>query len=212
MKTPRTIRPFLVPLLVSTSLLHAQDTTTDETVRLSPFEVTAQNDRGYGTTNTLGATRMDISVMETPQVVVTINEKFMKDSGLIEMEDMAGYIAGVSRGSTKGAGLITMRGQEIGGLALTDGLREGLVSLASYDPIGVSRYEFIKGPAGALYGSHAIGGVVNRVMKRPLDVPQTTVQFMVDDIDGKNLGRLEIDTTRRLLDNKLGYQIGRAHV
>jgi iron complex outermembrane receptor protein len=182
----------------------------EEVVRLSAFEVTAQNDRGYGTTNSLGATRMNISVMESPQVVITLNEKFMEDSGLIEMEDLAGYVAGFARGSTKGAGTVTMRGQEIGGLGLTDGLREGLVSLSSYDMIGVGRYEFIKGPAGALYGSHAVGGVVNRVMKRPLNTPQTMIKFMIDEIAGENLARMEIDTSRRLLDSKFGYRFAAA--
>jgi len=143
-------------------------------------------------------------------VVITLNEKFMEDSGLIEMEDLAGYFAGIARGSTKGAGTLTMRGQEIGGLGLTDGLREGLVSLSSYDMIGVSRYEFIKGPAGALYGSHAVGGVVNRVMKRPLSTPQTTVQLMVDEMSGENLARLEIDTSNRLFESKLGYRLAAA--
>lgn len=205
--------PLVLALLSLPSILAAQTgvaVSPEEIVRLSAFEVTAQNDRGYGTTNSLGATRMNISVMESPQVVITLNEKFMEDSGLIEMEDMAGYVAGIARGSTKGSGTLTMRGQAIGGLGLTDGLREGLVSLSSYDMIGVSRYEFIKGPAGALYGSHAVGGVVNRVMKRPLSTPQTMVRFMVDEIAGKNLTRLELDTSRRLLNSKFGYRLAAA--
>ncbi len=191
------------PLTAQTS----GSTAAKEVVRLSPFEVTAANDRGYGTTNSLGATRMNISVMETPQVVVSLNEKFIKDSALIEMEDIASYVAGVSRGSTKGSGGLTMRGSEIGGLALTDGLGEGLVGLSSYDLIGVSRYEFIKGPAGALYGSHAVGGVVNRVMKRPLDSPMTVLRLSLDEMAGNNLGRFEIDTSNQLMNKKLGYRL-----
>lgn len=182
----------------------------EQIVRLTPFEVTAQNDRGYGTTNSLGATRMNISVLESSQVVVSLNEKFISDTGLIEFEDIANYVAGVSRGSTKVAGSVTMRGTEIGGLGLTDGLREGLASLTSYDMVGVSRYEFIKGPAGALYGSHAVGGVVNRVMKRPTEQPFTTVKFSIDELSGNNLGRLEVDTSNRLLGNKLGYRVAGA--
>lgn len=183
---------------------------TQQVVRLSPFEVTAQNDRGYGTTNSLGATRMNISVLESPQVVVSLNEKFIADTGLIEFEDIANYVAGVSRGSTKVAGTVTMRGTEIGGLGLTDGLSEGLASLTSYDMVGVSRYEFIKGPAGALYGSHRVGGVVNRVMKRPTARPFTTLKFSFDELAGNNLGRLEVDTSGRLAEGKLGYRLAGA--
>lgn len=181
-----------------------------QVVRLSPFEVTAQNDRGYGTTNSLGATRMNISVLESPQVVVSLNEKFMSDTGLIEFEDFASYVAGVSRGTTKGAGSLTMRGNSISGLGLTDGLREGLAGLTSHDMVGVSRLEFIKGPAGALYGSHAVGGVINRVMKRPTASPFTTLRFSIDELAGNNLGRAEMDTSGRLVDGKLGYRLAGA--
>ncbi len=202
---------FLGSALVWPALLHAADVPpSDPIVQLSPFEVTGENDRGYGTTNSLGATRMNISVLESPQVVISLNEKFIADTGLIEFEDLANYIAGVSRGSTKVAGLVTMRGTEIGGLGLTDGLREGLAGLTSYDMVGVSRFEFIKGPAGALYGSHAVGGVVNRVMKRPTAKPFTTLKLSLDELSGNNMGRFELDTSNRLLGKRLGYRIAGA--
>ena len=76
---------FLGSALVSPALLHAADAPpSDPIVQLSPFEVTGENDRGYGTTNSLGATRMNISVLESPQVIVSLNEKFMQDTGLFE--------------------------------------------------------------------------------------------------------------------------------
>jgi iron complex outermembrane receptor protein len=211
--TPSLRRLFvsIVPTLVWPALVHAAGApTTDQVVQLSAFEVTAANDRGYGTTNSLGATRMNISVLESPQVVVSLNEKFIEDSGLIEFEDVANYVAGVSRGSTKVAGTVTMRGTEIGGLGLTDGLREGLAGLTSYDMVGVSRFEFIKGPAGALYGSHAVGGVVNRVMKRPTDRPFTSMKISLDEMAGHHLGRVEVDTSNRVLGKRLGYRLAGA--
>jgi outer membrane receptor for ferric coprogen and ferric-rhodotorulic acid len=105
-------QPLVRPSLISLGLAFAwplaaqtNNTTAEEIVRLSPFEVTAANDRGYGTTNSLGATRMNISVMETPQVVVSLNEKFIKDTVLIEMEDIASYVAAYPEDRPKGPGV-----------------------------------------------------------------------------------------------------------
>jgi iron complex outermembrane receptor protein len=213
MTTTPSVRLFLAiigPALAWPALLHAVDAPpSDPIVQLSPFEVTGDNDRGYGTTNSLGATRMNISVLDSPQVIVSLTEKFMQDTGLFEMEELAQYIAGISHASTKKTGNVTMRGTTVGGLGLTDGMRESL-SGPSFDPIGVSRFEFLKGPAGALYGSQNVGGVMNRVMKRPLRGPQTTLRFSLDEVANSNLARMEVDTSNRLLNGKLGYRLAAA--
>lgn len=189
--------------------LSAQNNVDDKVVELSPFEVTSKSNRGYGTANSFGATRMSISVLETPQTVVSLNEKFIEDTGLVEFEEISLYVAGVAKASTQANGVMTMRGAEVGGLALTDGLEEPLASNggSSIDMIGISRLEFIKGPAGALYGAHRVGGVVNRITKRPTPLPQTTLKAMADDFD---LMRFEADTSNHLLSGKLGYRLAAA--
>lgn len=163
------LRVTLLGGAITATLCAQQPPQEEKVVELSPFEVTSKSNRGYGTANSLGATRMNISVLETPQTVVSLNEKFIEDTGLVEFEEISLYVAGVGKASTQANGIMTMRGAEIGGLALTDGLEEALASNggSSLDMIGISRLEFIKGPAGALYGSHRVGGVVNRITKRP---------------------------------------------
>lgn len=177
-----------------------------EVIELPPFEVEAANDRGYATANSLGATRMNISVLESPQVVVSLNEKFMFDTGHTDLVYLASYVAGVAGAGNKNAGRVSIRGREVGLMNLTDGLREDAPA-GSFSTIGVSRYEVIKGPAGALYGSHPVGGTINRIMKRPGATPQTTVRFFLDDVDGSQRGQLEIDSSNRLVDGKLGYRL-----
>jgi len=43
--------------------------------------------------------------------------------------------------------------------------------------LGVDRLEVSKGPGGSLYGSDAIGGVVNLITKRPGGEPHTSAAF-----------------------------------
>ncbi|SEA38471.1 TonB-dependent receptor [Pedobacter hartonius] len=51
-------------------------------------------------------------------------------------------------------------------LLLVDGRPAGTVSIATINPADIERIEVLKGPASALYGSSAMGGVVNIITKR----------------------------------------------
>lgn len=51
-------------------------------------------------------------------------------------------------------------------LTLVDGRPSGSTSFTTIAPEGVERVEILKGPASALYGASAIGGVVNIITKR----------------------------------------------
>src|SRR5690606_36998984 len=61
-------------------------------------------------------------------------------------------------------------------LVLEDGQRTGDLSTTGadhaigIDPISVERIEVVRGPAGLMYGSNALGGVINVVRE---DVPRT---------------------------------------
>jgi iron complex outermembrane recepter protein len=61
-------------------------------------------------------------------------------------------------------------------LVLEDGQRTGDLSTTapdhavSIDPIGAQRIEVVRGPAGLIYGSNALGGVINVIRE---DVPRS---------------------------------------
>ena len=77
-------------------------------------------------------------------------------------------------------------------LILQDGIRTGTLSSQSgdhgetIDPLGLERLEVVKGPATLLYGSNAIGGVVNAVTghHQILDHPHTGLRGFVTGIGG----------------------------
>ena len=71
------------------------------------------------------------------------------------------------------------------------------------DTATVERFEFLKGPAAALYGSSEPGGTINIVTKKPKFTRSTTAE-----VSGGTLGfaRATVDTTGPVND-KFAYRL-----
>lgn len=180
----------------------------DDVLSLSPFSVTAQQDRGYGTANALGATRVNIPIVNVPTTIVVLNEELLRDLAATDNLDAFRYVSGANENSLIYNGQLTIRGYQQGdGISYRDGLADN-ISLGGgpmNDFANVERVEVIKGPNGVLYGSHAPGGVANSITKKPLFMPRHEVKFVTGSW---NLYRGEIDTTGPIgKDGKLAYRL-----
>jgi len=137
-----------------------------EIVELSPFEVSAKKDVGYAALTSIGATRTNTPLIDLPQSVNIINQEFLNDAAPGELYDVLRYVSGVSIESNVGDSVMirgyTVRSQ------YTDGLIDTQTqSQMGAEPFHFQRLEVLKGPSAIVYGSHAIGGVLNRVRKAP---------------------------------------------
>lgn len=163
----------------------------DEAIELSPFEVSGRADRGYGTAEAAGATRIALPVSEVPGHVATINQELIQDTGgsMHALGEVAKYISGITYSNEIGQGSVTIRGSvSRGGSLVEDGLpgnaiAGGSAAIALLDLNMVDRIEVIKGPNGILYGAHALGGVINRVTKKPLPVRRTSLTAWAGSYD-----------------------------
>jgi len=167
-----------------------------EPVRLSEFTVNSSRDKGYGSTNALGASRVDVPLENIPGSVVVVNRQLIEDTQAREFADVLRFVSGVSNASSPLNGQVTLRGSTNGGTMLRDGLPEG-TSLAGFffDLAPYERIEVIKGPSGALYGSHGVGGIVNRVAKQPLGEARYALRSSVTSTNGHQIYRIEGDAT-----------------
>lgn len=172
-------------------------TAKDELLTLSPFAVTMNKDRGYGVSNTVGATRINAALKDTPQSIVIINHEFLKDLGGGELLDAAKYVSGVTGAGAPNSGQFTLRGWNTGGATYRDGIVDPIyhfggsaIDMSSYD-----RVEFVKGPSGTLYGSHTTGGIINLISKTPQPLRRTTIRATVGDF---GYFRTDLDTTGAL--------------
>ncbi|MFQ6109284.1 MAG: TonB-dependent receptor plug domain-containing protein [Candidatus Aminicenantales bacterium] len=124
------------------------------------------------------ATRTEKTLFDVPQPVSVVNQKKIRELApnnvselLPEMPgtDVVGVGANQSRPIIRG-----LRGQRI--LLLTDGIRLSSSRRtqtfgeipALVDVSGIERVEVVRGPASVLYGSEAIGGVVNIITRVPV--------------------------------------------
>lgn len=108
--------------------------------------------------------------------VTVISREDIDRSGASTLEDLLARQAGVGYAANGGAGALSsvfVRGTNSGHvLLLVDGVRVGSVSAGSSNwsrlPLAqIDRVELVRGPLSSLYGSDAIGGVVQVFTRRP---------------------------------------------
>lgn len=131
---------------------------------LDPLVVTAQ--------------RMETRDLDTPATTTIITADKIKNSGYKNVFDAIEHQVGLSStgygdaGQDFGfsSGRTVIRGYDRGTLVMVDGIPMNLKNYNSLDGIPidmVEKIEIIKGAAGTLYGSEAMGGVVNIITKTP---------------------------------------------
>ncbi|MFD0999230.1 TonB-dependent receptor domain-containing protein [Ohtaekwangia kribbensis] len=120
------------------------------------------------------ATRSERAVESIPQNVNVIGREEIDRTAATDLTDLVKKTAGVDviqyPGLLSGIGIRGFRPQFSGinqrTLVLIDGRPAGTTNLATIDMNNVERVEVQKGPASALYGSQAMGGVVNIITKK----------------------------------------------
>ena len=131
---------------------------------------------------TVTATRTEQAIKDVPATVDVIDRERMDQELVQDLKDLFRYMPGVSVTSEFGRfgiGGIRIRGLdsnrvriETDGIAISDAFAIGSYSSANrnfVDMDTLKRAEVVRGPASALYGSDALGGVVSFVTKDPAD-------------------------------------------
>ncbi len=135
----------------------------------------------------VSATRGERRVEDTPLRVEVIDEEEIAEKVAMTPGDIAMMLNETGglrvQPTNPSLGGANVRIQGLRGrysLLLVDGLplhggQAGGLGLLQIPPVDLGRVEIVKGTASALYGSSALGGVVNLVSRRPGDAPERTV-------------------------------------
>ncbi len=130
------------------------------------------------TSNTV-ASKLPTELTWTPANIGAVSGTLFEQQGADVLGDALANVSGVNVQTGSGVfDYFVLRGFDslTSGLILTDGAIEPETTF--YQLYDVERVEVFKGPAGFLYGSNPLAGVVNLVRKRP--VPHRFANFAVE--------------------------------
>jgi outer membrane receptor for ferric coprogen and ferric-rhodotorulic acid len=162
---------------------------------------TTEGTGSYTTDSMSTATRLNLSIRETPQSVSVITREQMDDLNILSVEDMVNITPGLTlnRGTTE-RGSFYSRGFPISfftedGLPFSsDGDTMGFATLAMYD-----RVEVLRGTSGMLTGAGNPSGALNFVRKRPTADPKFSASASLGRWDNY---RAQIDASGPLNEAK----------
>jgi vitamin B12 transporter len=169
--------------------------------------------------------RVETRLAETPQKIEVVGAKDIERSVAADITDVLKKNAGVDvvqySGVLSGIGIRGFR-PEISGinkrsLLLVDGRPSGVTNLATLLLDNVERIEVLKGPASAVYGASAMGGVVNVITRHsrgPVRAGGRVAfgSFNVSEFAGKaggSLGRrVDFDVNGSAFNQRDDYRMG----
>lgn len=149
---------------------------------LFSFIAVADAPLSYDEAVTVTATRTPVAVADALAPVVVVTGDELRASAMVDLAEALRFVAGIEIGRNGGPGQATslfLRGTNSNHTqVLIDGVRVnpgtlGAAAIQHIRPADVERIEIVKGPRSTLYGTEAIGGVINVITRRagrPLDL------------------------------------------
>ncbi len=160
--------------VIETVVLNETELELNVIMKLSPIEAEQiVISGGYSATQHENAVKIDILKVNTLQLKNTPN--FMEVLTKVPGVDMISKGPGVSKPVIRGLSMNDI-------LVLNNGVRFENYQYSSHHPLGIDEFgiedvEVIKGPASLLYGSDAIGGVINFIKEKPAPVGTITGDY-----------------------------------
>lgn len=137
----------------------------------------------------VSATRSEIGRRDAPVIAYVVDSAAMSAVRAAHVSEALAYVPGIDIGGGTGVGLPSKRSITVNGLpsfhsiVLVDGhrlLSSHFHTGANIDivpPSAIERIEIVKDASSALYGSDALGGVVNIITKRGTTTPALDLSF-----------------------------------
>lgn len=219
----RGLAPGTYAVLIEVNLFapHAHTVTVPEA---TPLRVVLEPG-GFAESVVVTARRSETRLAETPQRVEVIDAVDIERSVAADLTDLLKKNSGVDvvqySGALSGIGIRGFRPQVSGinkrSLLLIDGRPSGVTNLATLLLDNVDRVEVLKGAASSVYGSSAMGGVVNVITRQSRGKISGNARvgagsFGASELAGRVGGSasesVDFDLTGNLFDERHDYRMG----
>ena len=179
---------------------------------LPTVDVMGRREQSYKNSISFVGTKTATALKDVPQSIAYVTKELILDQGAITVNDVVRNMSGVNPYSFYND--FSIRGFRATGNRNSGNLVNGMRTQTSLwrqsSLANIERVEVIKGPASALFGNAAPGGVINRVTKKPLDGARQSVTLTTGSF---GTTRAYTDLTGPLNDKKtllyrlnLGYE------
>lgn len=140
-------------------------------VKATAFEAVTEGSSSYTTQSMSTATRLPLSMRETPQAVTVVTRQRMDDQGMLNINDVVKSTPGIFLSNADGPGRPNF---EARGFGISNIMYDGaLVPWSSYIPSAQAnlamfdRVEVVRGATGLMQGAGNPSAAINLVRKRP---------------------------------------------
>jgi len=161
------------------------------------------------------AERHDVPLDSTPKRTYVVDHRTIQAYGMRDVADALRFVPGVFSFAYGGAGAQTEYGilgaSSSQTLVLLNGVpiadpAPGSVDLSTLSTVGVTRIEVVESAGSTLYGSSAVGGIINLITG-----PETGASVSAGSLNDRDVrlslakGRLDLGLERHLTGNAYGY-------
>lgn len=146
----------------------------NELVRLPTIIVTATRSEEAPLELPFSTKAISGETLRTEQMSATVPEALLETPGVMVQQTAHGQGSPYLRGFTGFRTLALVDGIRLNNSTFRDGPNQ---YWSTVDALAVDRLEIVKGPAGVIYGSDAIGGTINALMQGPQYGPGADVNW-----------------------------------
>ncbi|HEY8064438.1 MAG TPA: TonB-dependent receptor [Methylosinus sp.] len=154
---------------------------------------------GYNASSAPATLKTDTPLLKTPIAIEVVTRQTMDDQQAISVNDaLLANVSGVTLSGNGGFETFKVRGffNTVGNV-YKNGLME--YRLRALDTANLQSIEVLKGPAAMLFGRGEPGGIINLVVKRPLETPYYSIE---EKAGSYGLTRTTIDATGPVTQDK----------
>ena len=191
----------------------------EEVIVLSPFEVSAAEERGYAAATTLAGNRLNTDLRDVGNAIQVVTSQFLADTGAVNNETLLQYTTSTEVGNVFGnfAGLgdgqrldererfrNPNQNTRVRGLTSADNTRDYFLTDIPWDGYNIDRVDLSRGPNSILFGQGSPAGIINGSTKMASFRNANKVEIRVDN-NGSIRGSLDINYV--LLKDELAIRI-----
>lgn len=191
-------------------------------IELSPFEVSAAQDRGYLATNSMSGTRLNSKIEDLAASVTVVTKQQLIDTASVDINDVFAYEANtegmrqyteysLDGGYNESTTLNPQSSNRIRGLGSAN-MAVGNFTASSTIPIdtyNVDAVEISRGPNANIFGLGGGSGTVNLITAQANLTRETTQLTLRGDSYGG--WRTNVDFNRPIIKNKLAVRVAGVH-